>query len=275
MGLIAQGDQIKPDAKKTVEALKAMDIEPVMLTGDNEGFAKAVAGELGITEFYAQLLPQAKERIIADFQKKGKAVMMVGDGVNDAPALAKADIGIAIGRDVHYSENYEALKSEITASTTLSQQDKEEKIHELNNRMHAEQQEQSYIGRFGHFIEPIIRPLGFDWQIGVSLTSGLAAKEIVVSTMAVLSNSGDDENALPENLKQQVYTQGKHAGEPVYTPLVAYSLMLFILLYVPCFATIAAIRREAGSKWALFSVLYSIACAWIASFLVYQIGSLL
>lgn len=178
-------------------------------------------------------------------------------------------------RNMHNSENYEALKSEISASTTLSRQDKDEKIHELNNRMHAEQQEQSYIGRFGHFIEPIIRPLGFDWQIGVSLTSGLAAKEIVVSTMAVLSNSGDDESALPENLKQQVYTQGKHAGEPVYTPLVAYSLMLFILLYVPCFATIAAIRREAGSKWALFSVIYSTVCAWVASFLVYQIGSLL
>ena len=177
-------------------------------------------------------------------------------------------------RNTRYSEDFDAQKSEIAASTTLTPQDKEQKIQQLNNRMHAEQQEQSYIGRFGHFIEPIIRPLGFDWQIGVSLTSGLAAKEIVVSTMAVLSNSGDDESALPENLKKQVYTHGKHAGEPVYTPLVAYSLMLFILLYVPCFATITAIRREAGSKWALFSVLYSIACAWLASFLVYQIGSL-
>ena len=176
--------------------------------------------------------------------------------------------------NTRYSEDFDAQKSEIAASTTLTPQDKEQKIQQLNNRMHAEQQEQSYIGRFGHFIEPIIRPLGFDWQIGVSLTSGLAAKEIVVSTMAVLSNSGDDESALPENLKKQVYTHGKHAGEPVYTPLVAYSLMLFILLYVPCFATITAIRREAGSKWALFSVLYSIACAWLASFLVYQIGSL-
>ena len=111
------------------------------------------------------------------------------------------------------------------------------------------------------------------WQLVKELkeATGMVA---VTSFKHVSPTSAAVGKVLPENLKKQVYTHGKHAGEPVYTPLVAYSLMLFILLYVPCFATITAIRREAGSKWALFSVLYSIACAWLASFLVYQIGSL-
>ena len=138
---------------------------------------------------------------------------------------------------------------------------------------HAEHQKQSYIGKIGRFIEPAIRPLGFDWQIGISLFSGLAAKEIVVSTMAVLSNSGDDDASLAENLQKQVYTQGDKAGQPVYSPLVAYTLMLFILLYVPCIAAIVAIRREAGRKWAVLSVVYSTGLAWLLSFVVYQIGS--
>lgn len=68
-----------------------------MLTGDNEASAKAVAGQVGISDIYASLLPENKEKVILDYQHKGKAVMMVGDGVNDAPALARADIGVAIG----------------------------------------------------------------------------------------------------------------------------------------------------------------------------------
>ncbi|MDR0953949.1 MAG: ferrous iron transport protein B [Rikenellaceae bacterium] len=137
----------------------------------------------------------------------------------------------------------------------------------------AEQQEQSYIGQLGHLIEPAIRPLGFDWRIGVSLLSGFAAKEIVVSTMAVLTGAGEDEASLTENLQGQTYTSGPKAGEKVFTPLVAYTMMIFILLYFPCAAAIAAIRKEAGWRWALFSVLYTTSLAWILSFLVYQIGS--
>lgn len=95
----------------------------------------------------------------------------------------------------------------------------------------VQRQEQSYIGRIGKAIEPVLRPLGFDWQIGVSLVSGLAAKEIVVSTMAVLTGSGDNEATLSEKLQNQVYTQGDRAGEKVFTPLKAYTMMVFILLY--------------------------------------------
>lgn len=96
-GFVAQGDKIKPEARETVEKLKKQHIEPVMLTGDNESSAFGVAREIGIGDVHAGLLPEDKERIVAAFESSGKRVMMVGDGVNDAPALARADIGAAIG----------------------------------------------------------------------------------------------------------------------------------------------------------------------------------
>ena len=138
-----------------------------------------------------------------------------------------------------------------------------------------QQQEQSYIGRIGKAIEPAIRPLGFDWQIGISLVSGLAAKEIVVSTMAVLTDSGENETTLSEKLQSQVYTQGPHIGEKVFTPLKAYTMMVFILLYFPCIAAITAIYKEAGRRWAFFTLFYTTGLAWILSFIFYQLGSLL
>ena len=138
-----------------------------------------------------------------------------------------------------------------------------------------QQQEQSYIGRIGKAIEPVIRPLGFDWQIGISLVSGLAAKEIVVSTMAVLTDSGENETTLSEKLQSQVYTQGPHIGEKVFTPLKAYTMMVFILLYFPCIAAITAIYKEAGRRWAFFTLFYTTGLAWILSFIFYQLGSLL
>ena len=108
--------------------------------------------------------------------------------------LAASIIIWALGyypRNVEYSVDYDRVAAEIVSSG-LSSEDEQAKLQELNDIRHAEHQKQSYIGKIGHFIEPAIRPLGFDWQIGISLFSGLAAKEIVVSTMAVLSNSGDD-----------------------------------------------------------------------------------
>ena len=127
----------------------------------------------------------------------------------------------------------------------------------------AEQQENSYIGQIGKAIEPVIEPLGFDWKLGIGLISGVGAKELVVSTLGVLyTNESDVENV---NLSERI---------PI-TPLVAYCYMLFVLIYFPCIATIAAIRQESGSwKWALFAAGYTTILAWIVSFAVFQIGSL-
>ncbi len=142
----------------------------------------------------------------------------------------------------------------------------------------AQQTENSYIGRIGHAVEPVVRPLGFDWKMGVSLVTGLAAKEIVVSSLGILYNDepttaateGESDSRLVESLRAQT----DELGQPFFTPLKAYTFMLFILLYFPCIAAISAIAREAGHKWACFSVLYTTCVAWIVSFAVWQIGNL-
>ncbi len=138
----------------------------------------------------------------------------------------------------------------------------------------AQQTENSYIGRIGHAVEPVVKPLGFDWKMGVSLVTGLAAKEIVVSSLGILYNgeAGDNENS--QSLVESLRAQTDALGQPFFTPLKAYTFMLFILLYFPCIAAISAIWREAGRGWAVFSVLYTTSLAWLVSFAVWQIGSL-
>lgn len=128
----------------------------------------------------------------------------------------------------------------------------------------AEQQENSYIEQIGKAIEPVIKPLGFDWKLGIGLISGVGAKELVVSTLGVLyTNEGDVENV---NLSNRI---------PI-TPLVALAYMLFVLIYFPCIATFAAIKQESGSwKWAIFTAGYTTGLAWLVAFTVFQIGSLI
>ena len=113
--------------------------------------------------------------------------------------------------------------------------------------------EHSYLAAIGQFVSPALAPLGMDWKMSVCLLTGLPAKEAIVSTLAILY--GGDISA---------------AG---FTPLTAFSFMLFVLLYFPCVATIATLRREAGKGWAWFTVFHSLALAWLVSFLVYQIGT--
>ncbi len=132
------------------------------------------------------------------------------------------------------------------------------------------QQEKSYIGQIGHFIEPAISPLGFDWKIGVSLLSGVAAKEIVVSTLSVLYTGESDSHV--SSLSQRLQTEVKPDGNPSFTPVIALGMMLFVLIYFPCLATIVAIKNETNSwGWALFAAGYSLILAWLVAFGVFQI----
>ena len=145
------------------------------------------------------------------------------------------------------------------------------------NLSREQQQEQSYIGRMGKTIEPIFTPQGFNWKLDVSLLAGVGAKEIVASTIGVLYSGddsfGDDEEFSDDSekythLRQLMFNEG-------ITPLAAYTYLIFILLYFPCIATIAAIKNETGSwRWACFAAVYTTIVAWIVSAAVYQIGGL-
>lgn len=137
----------------------------------------------------------------------------------------------------------------------------------------AERLERSYAGRIGKTVAPLFRPLGFDdWKLSVGLVEGLVAKEIVVSTLGTLHASGDESH----DLRQALKNQRRADGTKMYTPLAAYSLMVFILLYMPCVAVIAVIKRETNSWfWPSFTALYTTGVAWLAAFIVYQGGKLL
>lgn len=180
-------------------------------------------------------------------------------------------------REVDYSRDYERL---IAAESQEGVEGSEAVVAELQRQMESEHQLNSYIGRMGIAIEPVIRPLGFDWKMGISLVTGFAAKEIVVSTMGVLyqADPGDGAYAsasLQQRIGEQTYASGPRAGMKVFTPLAGISFLLFVLFYLPCVAVITAVGRESGSwKWAGFVLFYTTAIAWTVSFVVYQVGSL-
>lgn len=193
-------------------------------------------------------------------------------------------------RNIDFTKNYDALIAEIemshstgeknSDSSELSRAMKDQTIGKLVMERDAERFEGSYIGSMGHFIEPVIAPLGFDWKMGVSLITGLAAKEIVVSTMGILYQAdveGDETSEdLVDKLQSHTYFYGDKKGEKVFTPLIAYGFMLFILIYFPCIAAVAAIKKESGGwKWAAFAMTYTTVLAYIVALLVFQIGSLL
>lgn len=159
----------------------------------------------------------------------------------------------------------------------LTPKEREEQITELTYHHDQQHQEQSWIGRLGKATEPIIAPLGFDWKMGVSLLSGLMAKEVVVSTLGVIyTGNGDDSDEATQVLSERLVSERRSDGSPSFTPLVALGFMLFVLIYFPCVATIIAIGRESGNwLWGLFSIIYSCSLAWLVSWAIYQLGQLI
>jgi ferrous iron transport protein B len=127
----------------------------------------------------------------------------------------------------------------------------------------------SYAGALGRFIEPVIKPLGFDWKVGVGLITGLAAKEAVVSTLGIVYGVGETDEKSKD-------LQHRLKKDPVFRdkPFNAYILMVFVLLYIPCLAVVAVFLREFGLKWALFLVVYTTTVAWIVAFMFRLAGLL-
>ncbi|WP_346701455.1 ferrous iron transport protein B [Barnesiella sp. An22] len=144
---------------------------------------------------------------------------------------------------------------------------------ELTPHEQMEQQSNSYLGKIGQALTPLVEPLGFNWKVTTSLLSGTAAKELVVSTLGVLYSENDSDETL--TLSQRISQPNPATGTPDFTPLVALTFMVFVLLYIPCIASVVAVIKESGSwKWGAFTVIYNTCVAWIVAFIVYQIGSL-
>ena len=137
----------------------------------------------------------------------------------------------------------------------------------------GEHKEKSYLAMVGRALEPVMRPVGFDWKMNVCILTGLPAKEAIVSTMGILYHVDDEKGfaSLVKAMRDDVYTDGPRAGQHVFTPAVSWAFMIFVLLYFPCIATISTLRREAGPKWAAFTVVHSLVIAWVSAFLIFQL----
>lgn len=182
VALIALGDKIKPEAKNFITQLKERGIEPVMLTGDNEDAAKNVANYLGITNYRAGLLPDGKEKIVGDWTKEGKRIMMVGDGINDAPSLARATIGVAIGAGTDVAID--------SADVILTNSNLEDILHFLDLAKETRKKMiQNIWWGAGYNIVAIPLAAGMLAPIGILLSPAVGAILMSLSTVIVALNA--------------------------------------------------------------------------------------
>ena len=134
--------------------------------------------------------------------------------------------------------------------------------------------ENSYAGIMGRSIEPVIRPLGYDWKIGIALITSFAAREVFVGTMATLYSVGDNADENSETLRDKMSAAKRADGSPVYTTATGYSLLIFYLLAMQCMSTLAVVKRETGSwKWPIIQLVYMTGLAYLLSFIAYQLLS--
>lgn len=162
----------------------------------------------------------------------------------------------------NYSEQIKTLNSSYY-SKNITRETFEKEILKIENKMSAEKIEYSAAGRIGHFIEPVFKPLGFDWRLSLASLTGIAGKEVVVSTMGTLFSLTGTQKSNTES--------GSLIAE-AYNPLIGYNFMLFTLLYFPCIASLAVFKKEAGIKEMFFQIFFTLSLAWIVSFALYQTG---
>ncbi len=138
------------------------------------------------------------------------------------------------------------------------------------NHLATKKLELSYVGKLGHFIEPIIKPLGFDWKIGIALITSFAAREVFVGTMATIYNSNSDKNS--QSIKQKLQNEKDAAGKPKYTTAVCWSLLLFYAFALQCISTVAVTKRETKSwKWTAAQFIFMTTLAYVSAFGIYQL----
>ena len=143
----------------------------------------------------------------------------------------------------------------------------------VDTMVKARMLDNSIAGIIGHAIEPAIAPLGYDWRIGIGLMSAFAAREVFVSTMSILYNVGRDADAENESLLQAVRDAKDDNGKAIWTPLLAFTTMMFFLLAMQCMSTLAVVRRETNSwRWPIFMTAYMCGLAYVVCLVVYQGG---
>ena len=176
------------------------------------------------------------------------------------PEKEKASIAMALKASV--------IRERDPARVEERRQAAEAALQRIDERARAERLQQSFGGRLGKGIEPLIAPLGFDWKIGIGLLGSFAAREVFISTMGLVYGVGDDVDEENESLREQL--------RKGYPPLVGLALMVFFVLAAQCMSTMAVVRRETNSwRWPAFMIAYMTALAWIGAFLTYQGGRLL
>jgi ferrous iron transport protein B len=145
---------------------------------------------------------------------------------------------------------------------------------EIDNAVAAAQSEYSFAGRFGHQLEPVIHPLGFNWKMGVGLVGAFAARETFVSTEGIIYATGGDTDAGTDSLQKAMTAERYANGKPVWTPLAAVSLLIWFVLAMQCMSTVAIIKRETGGwAWPIFTIVYMNGLAYVLCLVVFQIGS--
>ncbi|MCZ6597241.1 MAG: ferrous iron transport protein B [Planctomycetota bacterium] len=177
-------------------------------------------------------------------------------------------------REPQLDTDYEALRVE--AADSLQDEALDERLAAIDGEQSGARLRASYGGRLGRAIEPAIEPLGFDWKIGVGIIGAFAAREVFVSTMAVVYGLEKGEDETSQALRDRIRAQRRPDGTKTYTPLVCFSLMVFFALACQCMSTLAVTKRETGTwRWPVFMFVYMTALAWVASFVVYQGGRLI
>ena len=181
---------------------------------------------------------------------------------------------LSFPRDPGTLAKYEKERMIITSQLEVSQEAKASEISRINGQEREELLEKSYGGRLGHFIEPVIEPLGFNWKVGVGLVASLAAREVFVSTLGVIYGISEDADENNQTLRQALHAELNPAtGKPFLTARVGLSLLIFYVYACQCMSTIAIARRETNSwRWPAFMFAYMTLTAWVASFLVYSVG---
>ena len=208
---------------------------------------------------YYPRLPEARAAVVAAEAKAAAAVKV------DAEIRAHSDDLNSLSQDDAWIRSELLTLAEFAAKQEASIEEAAEAA------VASEQLRYSLAGRFGHVVEPVIRPLGFDWKMGVGLVGAFAAREVFVSTMAIVYNAGSEEETA--DLESAMRADTRPDGSPVWTPLVGVSLLIWFVLAMQCISTLAIVRRETGGwRWPIAMLLYMNGLAYVLCLIVYQVG---